>query len=95
MTDYSEHLVIIQRATTELNWLLPDCKLGPAMEKAILIEQAARAIVEYCKRHKARLQYVAEGHTNMQTLTDVVGTDKCKAVPIIYAHIAHADHDEF
>ena len=85
MTDYAEHLVTIQLAYRELEWLLPEAKLGPAREKAILIEQAARAIVKHCKRQAAELDHIARGHSNMQVLSK----------PMVYAHIGFAAHDDF
>ena len=89
MSDYSEHLTEMAKAQGELCWLLPEGRWQKAMEKALLIEQAARALVEECKRkdHKRELEQIARNNPHAQVLTDAVGTDKPKASPIIYAHI--------
>jgi hypothetical protein len=83
-------LVIAEEALKALSWLLPEGKYDHAKEKAILLEQAARALVEACKRgHIRKLEQIARGHSNMQVLTsvDAVGTDGCKASPMVFAHI--------
>lgn len=50
MSDYSDHLTTIEKAQRELAWMLPEGKFKEAKEKALLLEQAARALVEVCKR---------------------------------------------
>lgn len=99
MTDYAESLLIAQKALAELAWLLPEGKYGEAGEKALLLEQAARALVEACKRaHYKRLEEIARNHPNMQVLTsvDAVGARKCKASTMVYAHLArYPDEDAF
>jgi len=94
VTDYSESLVIAEEALKALSWLLPDGKYDLAREKAILLEQAARALKTACDRgHIAKLERIARGHSNMQVLTsvDAVGTDGCKASPMIWAHVRGTD----
>lgn len=80
MSDWSEHYVVAEKALGELRWLLPEAKWGPAKEKAILIEQSARALIEAIKRHQAELEQVALKHSNAQILT-----------PMIYAYIPITD----
>jgi len=94
MSDYAEHLTTTAKAQGELCWLLPEGKWKEAQEKAILLEQAARALIELCKRkaHAAELESIARNHSNAQVLsaaplTDAVGTEECKATPMVYAHL--------
>jgi hypothetical protein len=79
VSDYAEHLVIVQKALGELNWLLPENRLSEAREKAILLEQAARAIKSFCENrgHAQELGRIARAHPNMQVLTQ----------PLVFAHL--------
>jgi hypothetical protein len=78
MTDYAEMLTDIDRAQTQAYWLAVDGQFGKAKEKAILIEQSARALITCLNRHIAELERIAAKHSNAQVLT------KPKQ---IYAHI--------
>lgn len=75
MSDYSDLLTKMDSLMGELRWLLPDGKWHDAKEKALMLEQTCRALVEVCKRHgnEPKMIYAHIGYR-----TDAVGTDQPK-----------------
>jgi hypothetical protein len=76
MSDYSELLTTMARAQGELAWLLPEGKWKEAKEKALLVEQTARALVELCKRHGNEPKMI---FAHIACYTDAVGVNGGKA----------------
>lgn len=78
MSDWSDSYTTIEACVGQLRWLLPDAKWSSAREKATLLEQSARALIECIKRHEAKLKEAADRHATNPILR-----------PTMYAYLGH------